>query len=236
MQDTFENLPRHVAIVMDGNRRWAKSKGLLALNGHRQGAKTVKNLIGSVLQYGIEYITLYAFSSENWNRPQEEVTGLMDLLQQYLSTEIDSFHEKKIRLRVIGDKSGLKESVRLAIEEAERATASYSRLNLTFAINYGSRNEIVRAIKKVATDVVDKKLNIDDIDETSFNNYLDTHDLPDPDFFVRTSGEYRISNFLLWQLSYAELYFTDVSWPEFNDDEFLKALASFDGRRRRFGR
>ena len=215
------NVPEHIAIILDGNGRWAKSKGMPRTYGHTVGAKNVETICRAAHDLGVKYVTMYAFSTENWSRPDDEVKALMKLLGEYIKTCMRTAKKDNLRVRFIGDLSKLDEKLRKAI--------------LTIAINYGSRDEMTRAIRNVASDVKDGKINIDDIDESLFGTYLDTKDIPDPDFMIRTSGEQRLSNYLLWQLAYSEFYFTSVPWPEFTPDELKKAVEEYDKRNRRFG-
>lgn len=229
------NVPQHVAIILDGNGRWAKSKGMPRNYGHTMGAKNVENMCEIAYHMGIKYLTLYAFSTENWKRPEEEVDALMVLLNNYLKNCIKRANKNDMRVRVIGDISRLDEKFRNTIKELEEATKLNGGLNLQIALNYGSRDEMVRAIKSVAQDCIDGKMQIGDITEESFSEYLDTADIPDPDLMIRTSGEQRLSNYLLWQLAYSEFYFTPVPWPDFNKEELEKAMAVYNQRDRRYG-
>ncbi len=229
------NLPKHIAVIMDGNRRWAKRKGLAALQGHRKGIETVKTLLNNVLAHNIPYITLFSFSSENWKRSEKEVSGLMDLLKLFLKAELKTFHEKGIKLRFIGSRKNIAADIIDLFNQVEQETKNYNKLNLTIAFNYGSRAEITEAAKKLAIDVGQNKLNIDDITEDVFANYLYTYDLPEPDLLLRTSGELRISNFLLWQLAYTEMIFVETPWPEFSKEDFNNVLKDYQNRIRRFG-
>ena len=213
------SVPRHVAIILDGNGRWAKAKGLPRTAGHTAGAKNVEVVCEEAYNMGIEYLTLYAFSTENWNRSKEEVTALMNLLNQYLKNCLKTAKKNNMRIRVIGDISRLDPSMQEKICLLEKESASYTGLNLTIAINYGSRDEIVRGIKRMYQDVEEHKLDADAISEDTVSKYLDTADLPDPDLMIRTSGEQRLSNYLLWQLAYAEFYFTPVAWPDFRGED-----------------
>ena len=228
-------IPQHVAIILDGNGRWAKSKGMPRTYGHMQGAKNVEVICEEAYNMGIKYLTVYAFSTENWNRPQDEVDALMKLLRNYMKTCLKTAKKNNMRVRVIGDKTRLDEDIRTKIAELEDATKDYDGLSFQIAINYGSRDEMRRAITALAKDCVDGKVNPDDISEAMFDSYLDTHDIPDPDLMIRTSGEQRLSNYLLWQLAYAEFYFTDVPWPDFSKEELLKAVEQYNKRDRRFG-
>jgi len=229
-------LPRHVAIIMDGNGRWAQRMRKPRLFGHKAGADSVKDIVRACREIGIEFLTLYAFSSENWNRPAKEVTGLMTILKKYLESELPSMQENKIRLMSIGDRERLPDAVRLCLEKTIEATASNSKLTLNLALSYGSRDEIMRAVRRVARQCVDGHLTPEGITEKCLAENLDTSNIPDPDLLIRTGGESRLSNFLLWQLSYAEIYFTEIMWPEFRKEIFFQALTDFQVRERRFGR
>lgn len=230
------SVPRHVAIILDGNGRWAKAKGLPRTAGHTAGAKNVEVVCEEAYNMGVEYLTLYAFSTENWNRSKEEVTALMNLLNQYLKNCLKTAKKNNMRIRVIGDISRLDPSMQEKICLLEKESASYTGLNLTIAINYGSRDEIVRGIKRMYQDVEEHKLDADAISEDTVSKYLDTADLPDPDLMIRTSGEQRLSNYLLWQLAYAEFYFTPVAWPDFHGEELRKAVEAYENRDRRYGK
>ena len=228
-------IPNHVAIILDGNGRWAKSKGMPRNYGHTVGAKNVETVCKAANELGIKYLTLYAFSTENWNRPESEVEALMTLLESYLKNCIKTADKNNMRVRVIGEISRLSERFQKKIEELESASSSNTGLNLTIAINYGSRDEMLRAMKQVISDHDNGLLNIDDLDVDKFSSYLDTRDLPDPDLLIRTSGEQRLSNYLLWRLAYTEFYFTDVPWPDFHKAELEEAVRAYNNRERRFG-
>ena len=228
-------IPNHVAIILDGNGRWAKSKGMPRNFGHTMGAKNVETVCQAADEIGIKYLTLYAFSTENWNRPESEVSALMRLLESYLKNCIKTAEKNNMRVRVIGEINRLAEPFQKKIRELEETSAHHTGLNLTIAINYGSRDEMIRAMKHMAEDVQSEKLQIEQIDESLFASYLDTKDLPDPDLLIRTSGEQRLSNYLLWQLAYSEFYFTDVPWPDFHKEELLEAVKAYSNRDRRFG-
>lgn len=228
-------MPQHVAIILDGNGRWAKAKGMPRNYGHAQGSKNVERICEEAWRMGIKYLTVYAFSTENWNRPKEEVDALMKLLRNYMKTCLKTAAKNDMKIRVIGDKSRLDEDIRTRIAELEEATKNNQGLNFQIAINYGSRDEITRAMKALAQDCVDGKVHAEDINESIIASYLDTHDIPDPDLLIRTSGEQRLSNYLLWQLAYTEFYFTDVPWPDFSKEELLKAVEQFNRRDRRYG-
>lgn len=228
-------IPKHVAIILDGNGRWAKSKGMPRNYGHTVGAKNVETVCQAADELGIKYLTLYAFSTENWNRPESEVAALMKLLESYLKNCIRTADKNNMRVRVIGEISRLSEKFQQRIAQLEQASASNTGLNLTIAINYGSRDEMIRAMKHMYTDVKNGKLEEAAIDEKIFSSYLDTRELPDPDLLIRTSGEQRLSNYLLWQLAYSEFYFTDVPWPDFHKEELELAVEAYNKRDRRFG-
>lgn len=230
-----EKMPRHIAIILDGNGRWAKKNGKLRQQGHKAGADNVETIGDAMIEYGIPYLTVYAFSTENWKRSEEEVSYLMGLMKRYLMHNKKDALKKGIRIRVIGDKERLSKDLQELIVEIERDTAAMDKLNLTFAINYGGRDEITRAVRKVMAEVQNGNLNPEDMDEALFSTYLDTNDLPDPDLMIRTSKEERISNFLLWQLAYSEFYFTEKLWPEFTKEDLLEAVRIYAGRERRFG-
>ena len=227
--------PAHVAIIMDGNGRWAAGRGLPRIAGHREGARAVRRTIEAAIRHGVSWLTIYAFSSENWRRPLGEVLDLTGLLRHYLSTEIAELHGNGVRLRFIGDRARFDPDIRADLDEAERRTAGNVRLNLTVALSYGGRDEIVDAVRSVASAVREGRLDPRDVDETVFERHLSTVGIPDPDLVIRTSGEQRLSNFLLWQSAYAELVFQDVFWPDFGEQHFADALAEYAGRERRFG-
>ncbi|GFO85157.1 MULTISPECIES: isoprenyl transferase [Anaerostipes] len=229
------NVPQHVAIILDGNGRWAKKKHLPRNMGHVQGSKTVERIIEDAYDLGIKYLTVYAFSTENWKRPKDEVDALMKLLRDYLKNCIKRANKNNMKVRVIGDVSGLSQDLQDKIRQLEEASKDNTGINFTIALNYGSRDEMVRAMKHMAEDIQSGRIQKEDITEASFQNYLDTRDLPDPDLMIRTSGEERLSNFMLWQLAYTEFYFTDVLWPDFNKKELKKAIEYYNGRDRRFG-
>ncbi|MBQ7066303.1 MAG: isoprenyl transferase [Lachnospiraceae bacterium] len=229
------NVPKHVAIILDGNGRWAKSKGMPRNYGHVQGSKTVEKICEEAYKMGIKYLTVYAFSTENWNRPQDEVEALMKLLRNYMKTCLKTAEKNRMCVRVIGDKTGLDEDIRNRIAQLEEATRDNDGLHFQIALNYGSRHEMVRAMKNMAKDIAEKKMEPEAISEDIFAEYLDTKGIPDPDLLIRTSGEQRISNFLLWQLAYTEFYFTDVLWPDFTKEELLKAVEAYGKRDRRYG-
>ncbi|MEO8517161.1 MAG: isoprenyl transferase [Flavobacterium sp.] len=231
-----DNLPKHLAIIMDGNGRWAKQKGMLRAFGHENGTKSVKTTVEACAKLGIENLTLYAFSTENWNRPKLEVDTLMKLLINSLKKELDTLVKNNIKLNTIGNIENLPKSVQKELLEVIEKTKNNKRMILTLALSYGSREEILNAVKKIATKVKNNIISIDSIDESILNNHLYTHDLPDVDLVVRTSGEHRISNFLLWQIAYAEFYFIDVLWPDFSEENLYEAIISYQKRERRFGK
>ena len=227
--------PVHVAIIMDGNGRWARARGLPRVEGHRRGAEAVRRTVRAAADAGISYLTLFGFSSENWKRPMEEVRDLMGLLRYYLSKEVAELHKNGVRFRVIGDRSLLDPDIVALISDAEHHTANNTGLALVLALSYGGRAELVHAAKSIAADVLRGDLSIDDVDETVVSQHLFTVDIPDPDLLIRTSGERRVSNFLLWQLAYAEFVFMDVLWPDFDATHLDNAVADYRGRERRFG-
>ena len=230
-----DKMPHHVAIIMDGNGRWAKARMLPRLMGHRKGAETVRMVVDECSKLGIGYLTLFAFSAENWSRPMSEVSALMSLLKKYIHMEVPRMMRDNVRFNVIGSRSDLPEDVRAELEDAITTTAGNTGLTLTLALSYGARQEIVHAAGLLAADVAAGTVDPASVTEKDFARYLYTSGLPDPDLLIRTSGEMRISNFLLWQLAYAELYFTDINWPDFSRQELLKAIADFQSRERRFG-
>ena len=228
-------IPVHVAIIMDGNGRWAKKRGLPRTAGHAQGARGVEQILEDADHMGIRYLTVYAFSTENWSRPDSEVKALMNLLRTYMKTSLAKCARNNVRIRVIGDKSRLDSDLQASIANLEKETASNTGIGFQIAINYGSRDEIVRAVRKAAQKVKDSGLNPEDITEAMISDELDTAGIPDPDLLIRTGGEQRISNFLLWQTAYSELYFCDAAWPDFNKAELEKAVDAFNNRERRYG-
>ncbi|GAB2178924.1 isoprenyl transferase [Dongia sp. agr-C8] len=227
--------PTHVAIIMDGNGRWARARGLPRTAGHSRGAEAVRRTVKAAAEAGVRYLTLFGFSSENWKRPASEIDDLMGLLRHYLKREIEELHKNGIRLNVIGDRDRLGADIVRLISDAERRTANNQRLNLTIALSYGSRDEIVAAAKKAMQAALDGKLKPEQLNEQSFSQFLLTADMPDPDLLIRTSGEKRISNFLLWQCAYAEFIFLDRLWPDFDADDFNSAIQEYLGRTRRYG-
>jgi undecaprenyl diphosphate synthase len=228
-------IPRHVAVIMDGNGRWAKERGLPRAAGHRAGVESVRRTLRACEVAGVEAITLYSFSTENWKRPPEEVSALMELLLELVRSETETLRKRNIRLRVIGRRTGLPRDVAAALERAIERTSGCDGPTLCLALNYGSRSEIVDAVREIARRAADGLISADSIDEAMISESLYTSGLPDPDLLIRTSGEMRVSNFLLWQISYAELHVTDVLWPEFGADTFFDALRDYQGRDRRFG-
>lgn len=235
MSENNLNIPNHVAIILDGNGRWAKKRFMPRNYGHSQGSKVVEKICEDAYKIGIKYLTVYAFSTENWKRPKDEVDALFKLLNNYLDTSIKTSKKNNMRVRIIGNKSGLPKEIQEKIKALEEASKANTGLNFQVAINYGSRDEIIRAVKALSEDLNAKTITIDDIDENLFSSYLDTADIPDPDLLIRTSGEQRLSNYLLWQLAYTEFYFTDVLWPDFNIDELKRAIEFYSGRKRNFG-
>ena len=233
----MENLviPRHVAVIMDGNGRWAKAKGLPRKMGHVQGGKNVEDLLYVCDDLGIKYFTVYAFSTENWKRSEDEVAALMTLLRSYLSSGFKKAAKNNVRIRIIGDRTRLAPDIQKLIEDLEEDSKNNTGLQFQIAINYGGRDEIVRMMRKTAEDVKSGKVNPEDINEEFISNNLDTKDIPDPDLLIRTSGEQRLSNFLLWQIAYSEFYIADCHWPDFNKDELIKAIEEYNKRDRRFG-
>ncbi len=228
-------IPNHVAIILDGNGRWAKSKGMPRNYGHVQGAKTVETICEEAYKMGIQYLTVYAFSTENWNRPKDEVDALMKLLRNYLKTCLKTAEKNRMCVRILGDKTGLDNDIQARIEELEKATRNNEGLHFQIALNYGGRDEIIRAVRKAAALLAQGKMNGEEMTEEVFGRMLDTYDLPDPDLLIRTCNEQRISNFLLWQMAYTEFYFTAVSWPDFSKEELVKAIEAYNKRDRRYG-
>lgn len=235
MSEKKLNIPNHVAIILDGNGRWAKKRRMPRNYGHTQGSKVVEKICEEAYHMGIKYLTVYAFSTENWKRPKEEVDALMKLLKNYLETSINTSKKNNMRVRIIGDISGLSDEIQNKIRELEEASKMNTGLQFQVAINYGSRDEIIRAVKALSKDIKENSLALDHIDEKLFSQYLDTRDIPEPDLLIRTSGEQRLSNFLLWQMAYTEFYFTDVLWPDFNKKELIKAVEYYSERNRKFG-
>jgi undecaprenyl diphosphate synthase len=231
-----DRLPRHIAIIMDGNGRWAKEQGQDRLYGHFHGVESVRNIVEGCAELGIEYLTLYAFSTENWDRPEYEVIGLMELLVSTIRKEVDSLHKNSIKLHVIGDMSMLPEYARQELNEALDITKSNTGLNLVMALSYSGRWELLNAVKNIAYEVKQGKMSVEAIDQGTLQRFLCTSAFPDPELMIRTSGEFRISNFLLYQLAYAELYFTNVRWPDFRKDNLYEAILDYQARERRFGK
>ena len=228
--------PKHIAVIMDGNGRWANAKGLTRIAGHRQGASSVKSLIKACIAHEIPYLTIFAFSSENWNRPESEVSALMDLLSNALETQTKKLNENGIKLNLIGELNEFSPRIQELASKAQQETSKNTKLHFSVAINYGGRWDITQASKQLANKVAKGELTSDQITEELFAKHLVTGDFPDPDLFIRTSGEYRISNFMLWQAAYSEFYFTDILWPDFDEEAFVKALLQFTRRDRRFGK
>jgi undecaprenyl diphosphate synthase len=231
-----DNLPKHLAIIMDGNGRWAKQKGLLRAFGHENGTKSVRITVEACAKMGVEFLTLYAFSTENWNRPKLEVDTLMKLLISSLKKELDTLQKNNIRLNCIGNIDLLPITAKKELLAVIEKTKNNSRMTLTLALSYGSREELLNAVKIISNKVKNNIISIDTLDESIINQHLYTHNLPDVDLVIRTSGEHRISNFLLWQIAYAEFYFTDVLWPDFKEDDLYEAIISYQKRERRFGK
>ncbi len=235
MEEKNRNIPQHVAIILDGNGRWAKKRGMPRNYGHVQGAKNVEVICRAAHDMGIRYLTVYAFSTENWKRPQDEVDALMKLLRNYMKTCLATAKKNRMCVRVIGDKTGLDEDIRNRIAQLEESTRQNDGLHFQIALNYGGRDEIIRAIRRMALKISEGGLRADEITESYFSDMLDTAGLPEPDLLIRTCGEQRISNFLLWQLAYTEFYFTDVAWPDFTKEELLRAVEAYNHRDRRYG-
>lgn len=233
---TLKNTPNHIAIIMDGNGRWAKSKGLHRVEGHKRGVDVSENIIDSAASIGIKYLTLYAFSRENWNRPQTEVSALMQLLKHFLLSKKEKMLHNGVRLKAIGNLDLLPTEVRQTLEDTMRETASGDGLTLILALSYGARDEILRSVKKLVQRIDVEKDFLTDIDENTFSSLLDTSGIPDPDLIIRTSGEHRLSNFLLWQAAYAEFVFEDCLWPDFTEEHLLKAIRDYQSRERRYGK
>ncbi|MBW2353491.1 MAG: isoprenyl transferase [Deltaproteobacteria bacterium] len=230
-----KQLPAHVAIIMDGNGRWAKRKGLSRIHGHQRGADTVRKIVTFSREIGIRFLTLYAFSEENWKRPAHEVKALMKLLNRFLKAELEEMQENGIRLKTIGRVAKLPKSTRQILLDTVEQTSSNTGMTLTLALSYGGRQEIVDAIRKITGQIRENKISPDQIDEELVSNSLYTSGMPDPDLLIRTSGEYRVSNFLLWQISYCEIFITQTLWPDFGEDDFREALLAYQKRERRFG-
>jgi len=229
------NLPRHIAIIMDGNGRWAQNHSLGRIAGHRKGAESVRKVVEACRRIGISCLTLYAFSSENWSRPEREVNALMTLLEKYLKSEVKVMMKNNIRLRTIGDTAALPQKVRTIFGDTIEKTAGNTDMTLILALNYGSHDEILEAVRKLAEQVSQGKIDAAEITEERFSEYLYTKGIPDPDLLIRTSGEYRLSNFLMWQMAYTEFYFTDTLWPDFSEEQLIEAILEYQRRERRFG-
>ncbi len=239
MNDLFldkNNIPKHVAIIMDGNGRWAKQKGEMRIFGHTNGVESVRESLTAAAEIGVKYLTLYAFSTENWNRPKEEVAALMDLLVKAIYDEVEELNEKGVRLETIGNTSILPISCREALAKAKDRTKDNNKITLILALSYSSRWEIAQAVKTMAEESISGKLDVETINEDLISSYLSTSDFPDPELLIRTSGENRVSNFLMWQLAYTELYFTETLWPDFKKEHFFKAIKDYQDRERRFGK
>ena len=232
----LQNIPKHVAVIMDGNGRWAKGRGAARLFGHKNAIKAVRDITEGAAELGIEFLTLYAFSTENWKRPKLEVRGLMELLVATIKGEVGTLNKNNVRLKTIGDIKNLPGNCERQLEEAMEITKGNTGLTLVLALNYGGRSELIEAAKKIAIDVAKGEVDATKIDETIFSEYLDTKNIPDPELLIRTSGEMRISNFLLWQVAYSELFFTDVLWPDFRKGDLYEAIVSYQKRERRFGK
>ncbi len=232
---TLSKVPQHVAIIMDGNGRWARSQGLSRLDGHKRGSEVARDIVTAASRIGVSYLTLYAFSSENWRRDPHEITGLMSLLKHYLETEAEELHKEGVRLKIIGERNLLPNNILELIEHVEELTKRNKKLTLQMAISYGSRAEIIHAVQDIAKKVRDHRLNPEDINEQTLEQHLYTSDIPDPDLLIRTSGEQRISNYLLWQVAYTELIFIEKFWPDFTPEDFMESLLTFQSRERRFG-
>ncbi len=232
------NIPAHIAIILDGNGRWAKAHGLPRSMGHKAGCETLEKIVEDCARLGVKYLTVYGFSTENWKRSEEEVSALMSLFRLYMKKLIKVANDNNVRAKMIGERSRFAQDIRNGIHDLEDSTKDNTGMTFVFAVNYGSRDELLRAVKKYSLDVVRSEKSEEEImnlDEATFSSYLDTAGMPDPDLVIRTSGEQRLSNYLLWQCAYAEYYFTSVLWPDFNKEELLKAIDDFNGRNRRFG-
>ncbi|MDW5299809.1 MAG: isoprenyl transferase [Sedimentibacter sp.] len=228
-------IPEHLAVIMDGNRRWAKQKKLPTKLGHREGALRVTDMVRSSVDLGIKYLSIFAFSTENWSRDKNEIDYLMNLLVEFVVKELNYLHKNDVKITLMGNIEDLPEKTKQEVKRSIEITKNNKALHLNIALSYGSRNEIIKAIKNIINDYENKEIDIDEINEESFKKYLFTHDMPDPDLLIRTSGEMRLSNFLLYQLAYTEFYFTEVMWPDFKREELLKAIQSYQNRKRRFG-
>ena len=228
-------IPEHIAVIMDGNRRWAKQKNLPSKMGHREGALRVTDLVRNCADIGVKYLSVYAFSTENWSRDKMEIDYLMNLLIEFVVKELNNLHKNDVKITMMGNIEDLPDKTRKEVRRSVELTKHNKTLHLNIALSYGSRNEIIRAVKNLISDYENNKINIDEINDESFKRYLFTSDMPDPDLLIRTSGEMRLSNFLLYQLAYTEFYFTDVLWPDFNREELLKAIENYQHRKRRYG-
>jgi len=235
-QIDLSKMPEHVAIIMDGNGRWAKSKGMSRVQGHHAGVKSVREVTEAAVEVGIKHLTLYAFSTENWSRPKEEVDALMGLLVETIQNELSTLTENKVRLNTIGNLDDLPVSCQRQLIQAMEETSTNDRMDLNLALSYSSRSEITKAVQRLASDVQSSKLALENIDEGTLSTYLNTSGMPDPELLIRTSGEKRVSNFLLWQIAYAELYFTPIAWPDFGKEDLYSAIVDYQKRERRFGK
>ena len=235
MDSTEFTIPNHVAIILDGNGRWAKKRGLPRNYGHTQGSKVVEQICEDAYKIGVKYLTVYAFSTENWKIPKDEVEAIMKLLRSYLKTSIKTSQKNNMKVRVLGDKTKLSQDIQESINYLEESSKNNTGLNLQVAINYGGRDELIRAIRSLSIDVKEHTIDVNDIDEATIEDYIDTKGIPDPDLLIRTSGESRISNFMLWQMAYTEFYFTDILWPDFNKVELMKAIEYYNSRTRKYG-
>ncbi len=228
-------IPEHLAVIMDGNRRWAQNNNLPTSQGHKEGAMRVTDLVRNSVDLGIKYLSIYAFSTENWRRDKKEVDYLMNLLVEFVVKELDYLHKNNVKITLMGNIEDLPEKTKKEVKRSIELTKNNKKLHLNIALSYGSRNEIINAVKKIINDNENNEINIDEINEENFKEYLFTYDMPDPDLLIRTSGEIRLSNFLLYQLAYTELYFTDIMWPDFKKTELLEAIDTFQNRKRRYG-
>ena len=231
----IDKIPTHIAIIMDGNGRWASEKGLPRTEGHKVGAETVRTILEHAKERGVKYVTLYAFSSENWRRPKEEVKVLIDLFKKYLNEDVAELQKKKVRVSFIGDRTRFPEEMQERMNEVERETVGYDDFHVILALSYGARDDMIAAIKRISLDILDRKYMISGINEEVVHEALSTHGIPYPDLVIRTSGEQRLSNFLLWEIAYAELYFTPIYWPDFNEQDLDIAIEAYGRRNRRFG-
>lgn len=231
----LDKVPAHIAIIMDGNGRWAKSRFMPRTYGHKVGVETIRKVVKECSRLGVKYLTLYAFSTENWKRPKEEVSALMGLLVKYLRNELEELHKNNVKILTIGDISKLPQACIEELDHAKEKTKDNTGLVMSLALNYGGRNDLVNAVKNISQEVVDGKISVDDIGDDLISSHLSTKESPDPDLVVRTSGEQRLSNFLLWELAYSEFYFTDIHWPDFDEKELQKAIFAYQSRDRRFG-